>query len=141
MVTTPTRGNNILDLYLTNSHSLVKTVNIVPGILDHDIVVVESDLRPRINKPKPRNIFKYSQADMVKVKQELKSFSDKFIKDYSCKSVNENWEMFCNKITDTINTHVPSKRSTSRFTLPWLSNELRKKFFTPMPPIGNPILN
>ena len=97
MVTTPTRGNNILDLYLTNSPSLVQTVDIVPGISDHDIVVVESNLRPRINKPKPRNFLKYSQADMVKVKQELKSFSDTFIKDYSCRSVNENLEMFCNK--------------------------------------------
>ena len=38
MVLEPTRQGNILDLLLTTNHILVNSVNIVPGLSDHDIV-------------------------------------------------------------------------------------------------------
>lgn len=32
----PTRGNNILDLILSNSQMLVENVHVVPGVSDHE---------------------------------------------------------------------------------------------------------
>ena len=40
----PTREGNVLDLCLTNRPGLVKHTQTVPGIADHSIVVVDSDL-------------------------------------------------------------------------------------------------
>ena len=34
----PTRGGNILDLFLTTNHTLLESVSIIPGLSDHNIV-------------------------------------------------------------------------------------------------------
>lgn len=34
-----TRKDHVLDLYLTNNTSLVKTTNMIPGLSDHNIVI------------------------------------------------------------------------------------------------------
>ena len=39
MVTSPTRGQNILDLFFTTSPTLVDNVSITPGLSDRDIVL------------------------------------------------------------------------------------------------------
>jgi hypothetical protein len=48
----PSRENNILDLFLTNQPSIVKSCNTIPGISDHNIIIVDTDLEPRYNKSK-----------------------------------------------------------------------------------------
>ena len=45
IIETPTRKSNLLDLYLTNDSSLVKYKETLPGIADHDMVVVDADIR------------------------------------------------------------------------------------------------
>ena len=42
----PTRESSILDLYLTNKPGLVKHNTTIPGISDHHMVVVDSDVKP-----------------------------------------------------------------------------------------------
>ena len=37
MVSEPTRGDNIFDLFLTTNPTLVNSVEILPGLSDHDI--------------------------------------------------------------------------------------------------------
>ena len=39
MVSKPTRGENIWDLFLTSNYTLVNTVDVKPGISDHDLVL------------------------------------------------------------------------------------------------------
>jgi len=41
LVTTPTRGHNILDLFATNIPSLIKHLNIISGVSDHEIIKVK----------------------------------------------------------------------------------------------------
>ena len=36
----PTRYENNFDLFLTNNESLAKSISIIPGISDHEIVVI-----------------------------------------------------------------------------------------------------
>ena len=63
MVQEPTRESNILDLFLTNSPTLVDSVYVHPGISDHLAVISGVKLRPSIQKLKPRNVHLYSKAD------------------------------------------------------------------------------
>ena len=63
LVDTPTRGENILDLFCTNNPTLVSKVSTIPGLSDHSIVLVESTIRPKVSKVKPRNITLYKKAD------------------------------------------------------------------------------
>ena len=63
MVSEPTRENNILDLFLTNSPTLVDSVSVVPGIADHSAVIGVVRLRPTVQKVKPRTVHLYSKAN------------------------------------------------------------------------------
>lgn len=42
----PTRGDSILDLSYTNKPGMVKTTTTIPVVSAHDIIVVDSDIRP-----------------------------------------------------------------------------------------------
>ena len=54
LVTEPTRHKATLDLFCTNKPGLIKNISLVPGISDHNgVVVVDTLLRAEINK-KPR---------------------------------------------------------------------------------------
>ena len=55
----PTRNENNLNLFLTNNESLVKSTSIIPGISDHEIVIIESIIRPKIAKAAKRKIYKW----------------------------------------------------------------------------------
>ena len=50
----PTRCGNILDNFLTLNHTLVQTIQFVPGIVDHNIMVADVNVKPQITKQKPQ---------------------------------------------------------------------------------------
>ena len=56
VVTKSTRGENTLDLFFTNNDSLVNRVETLPGMSDHDIVLVESEITPT-RAPQPERKF------------------------------------------------------------------------------------
>ena len=51
-----TRKDNILDLFCTNQPSLIKKVKSIPGISDHNIVLVDASCNPKRSKKKKHNI-------------------------------------------------------------------------------------
>ena len=63
-----TRENNNLDRFFTSHPSLVKSVNTIPGISDHDMVVVDIELKPHYKRPKRREIFTYKKANWEDIK-------------------------------------------------------------------------
>ena len=52
-MTSPTRGQNILDLFLTTNPTLVDNVSITPGLSDHDIVLIQVNVKPGAVKAGP----------------------------------------------------------------------------------------
>ena len=49
-MTSPTRGQNILDLFLTTNPTLVDNVSITQGLSDHDIVLIQVNVKPEVLK-------------------------------------------------------------------------------------------
>lgn len=47
-VNAPTRGSNILDIFLTNRPSLIEACEIVDGISDHEAVMVKSHIMVKL---------------------------------------------------------------------------------------------
>ena len=66
MVDSPTRGNNILDLFATNRPGLIQKVEVTPGLSDHEVIhiTIESSLAATIIKPRPRTVFLWHQVDL-----------------------------------------------------------------------------
>ena len=58
-VTQPTRQNTTLDLFLCNDPSLIENDKVIPGLADHDAVLVEGNISPIVNKQTPRRIYPF----------------------------------------------------------------------------------
>jgi len=71
------RKNNILDLLITNSPSLIQRTDTLPSMSDHDIVFAALDVRPTLFRQKTKGIPIYSRAHWPSFKEELSTF--KFI--------------------------------------------------------------
>ena len=71
-MTSPTRGQNILDLFFTTNPTLVDKVSITPGLSDHDIVSTKVNVKPEVIKQVPRNIYLYKKAGWDQLKQSMR---------------------------------------------------------------------
>ena len=127
VVTKSTRGENTLDLFFTNNDSLVNRVETLPGMSDHDIVLVESEItQKRAPQPK-RKLLLYNKGNYDKIKEELKSFEQDFNEiDKGSVSKYELWSIFKTKMEEFIEKHIPSKLSTKRHEFLYFNRELSK---------------
>ena len=71
IVSTPTRGTNILDIFITNRPSLVETSNTVDGIGDHKAVFVTSLATSWLSHPNGRTIYLWSQVNFQYIRNRI----------------------------------------------------------------------
>ena len=62
MVEEPTRGENTLDLVISNNPSCMTRVHTLPGISGHGIAFAEVDMKIKKKIQKPRSIPLYKKA-------------------------------------------------------------------------------
>jgi hypothetical protein len=122
----PTRDQAILDLYCTNRPGLIKSLSTIPGISDHNIIVADSDLRARLAKKPKRSINQWTKANWDSIHQETAQFQEDFMNSYKGRSVEENYTEFCNHIESITKQHVPSKTSSTRRNVPWLTPNIKR---------------
>lgn len=119
-----TRVHNNLDLYLTSIPSLVKEYDVVPGLSDHDMVVIDSEISPMFSHSKPRKIPLHHKANWEQIKKEANDFASDFSRNHSSLSVNENWLNIKGFLRHTLEENIPSKMKTRKNRLPWLNTAL-----------------
>ena len=127
MVHTPTRGDNILDLFFTSNDSLVNRVQVMPPLsqeADHDSVFLNISTKARLNKQTRRNILLYNKTDWHGLKEELQRFANSMHLDAG---VQELWDAFEKKMHELISSFIPTKSVKPNSKPPWLSNELINK--------------
>ena len=130
---TPTRGENILDLLFTSHPSLMKSTYVTPGISDHDILIMDTDLKAQTRKGKPRKIYLYQKGNITGLNNNLAQASSKFaeLNSSTPMPLETNWQFFKETIFKAMDEHIPHKMSKSRKNLPWISasikREIRKK--------------
>ena len=71
MVEEPTREKNILDLFITNRPSLMKSCSVVPGLSDHHMVVTQNYITAQRRKPIPRKIYLWKRANYTMLKEKV----------------------------------------------------------------------
>ena len=95
-MTSPTRGQNILDLFLTTNPTLVDNVFITPGLSDHDIVLTQVNVKSEVLKQVPRNIHIYKKADWHRLKQSMRNVYIEFKQSYlATTTVQSIWGNVC----------------------------------------------
>ena len=122
--TKPTHEENNLDLFFTNYPSLVKSCNVIPGILDHDMVVTDIELKPQYNKPKRRETFRLKNAKWSDIKSFISSKGEDIIQNKH--SVEEKWQELKECINKTLSINVPKKMTSKRHNLAWLTKTEKK---------------
>ena len=126
LVDTPTRGENILDLFCTNNPTLVSKVSTIPGLSDHSIVLVESTIRPKVSKVQPRNITLYKKADWEGFKASMSKFKEHVLLNKCKYDVESLWSDLKQHIEDGIKQHIPSKRVSGKNKLPWVTVDIKR---------------
>ena len=122
----PTRNESNLDLFLTNNESLVKSTSIIPGISDHEIVIIDSIIRPKIAKAANRKIYKWYSVDWIEINENLSQFKQTFLELAANRTVEENWHELKHHINTLINDKVPHKWSSTRYNLSWFNRDLTR---------------
>ena len=109
LVNQPTRitetMENILDLFFCNNSSLVNTVEVIPGISDHEAVYIEASLHPHKTTQQPRTVFCYKKADYDGIKEGLRTLH-RDMSSMLTASVDKLWTKFKNPLPSDACTHT-----------------------------------
>ena len=129
LVNQPTRitetKENILDLFFCNNSSLVNTVEVIPGISDHEAVYIEASLRPHKTTQQPRTVFCYKKADYDGIKEGLRTLH-RDMSNMLTASVDKLWTKFKNRLSDLMHAHIPAKTIKGRkMRKPWIDRKVR----------------
>ena len=111
MVTSPTPGQNILDLFFTTNTTLVNKISILPGLSDHDIVLVEVNSRPEIIKQVPRDIPLYQKANWDQLKQTMRDLYTELQLEPATTDRQAMWDKFTSRLQQGIDKHIPIRSS------------------------------
>ena len=128
IVTSPTRGSNVLDLCFVTHPDVVHLCQVIPGLSDHDAVLVKFSHRVHINKKQPRKVPLYKNANWDAIRQDFSVMSEEYLQlnSVSHMSVEEIWHYFHDHVMNSVNKHVPSKVLSTRFHLPWLTVTVKR---------------
>ena len=129
-VSEPTRGNNILDLFFTNTSSLTDKSVVVSGISDHEAVIVTNSLQLRHQKQPRRKVFLWNRANIPQMKTAANDFRTQFTDKYrqadANLDVNEMWSLIKSNLINILEANVPSKLTSSNSLPPWITQETKR---------------
>lgn len=119
--------NNLLDLTLTTYPDIVKDLEIQPGMSGHCVVTYDIGLSVKRHKKPDHCVYQYKKVIIIDSVKDMYKFKDKFLSgDFLQKSVDHNWNLFKNSLSKSTRNHIPQKKITSHWNLPWFAKEIRR---------------
>ena len=123
----PTRENSILDLTFVTNHSLIRNLNNIPGISDHEAIIIDSYIRPIYSIQKKKKCFIFKKADWDSLYTHCEKLSKSLItKSKMDYDIHDLWDLFKSTLNLGISTFIPSKFVKKRTSLPWINKRLIK---------------
>ena len=123
-MTSPTRGHNILDLFLTTNPTLVDNVSFTPGLSDHDIVLTVVNVKPEVLKQVPRIIHLYEKADWDQLKQSTRDiYVELKQSDLATTTVQSMRDKFATGLKQVIDTFIPVRKAGTRDGFSWINKK------------------
>ena len=108
VVNGPTRGDTLLDVYLLRPESSLVSCNILPGISEHNGVLLEVEWDENCREPKVERIVPvYHKTDVSGLQTFLREKFNLWAGNGSC--VEEIWKSYKDIIFEGIKRHVPKK--------------------------------
>lgn len=87
----------------------------------------ESNLAVKVNKKKPRTVYKFTKANHDDIHQDAENLSKEFF-DRNPENINieSNWQFFKSGMLTILNRRVPCKKSGSWNDSPWITKDLKR---------------
>ena len=91
-------------------------------------VLIDTNIVAQRRRPVRHLIYLWSKANLPAMEQELTEFSEEFQQQHEAEmpTINTLWMKFKSKCINTIQTHVPSKYTSTRFSQPWCNRKIRR---------------
>ena len=126
MVSKPTRGDNVLDLFLTSNQTLVNKVENLSGISDHKISISNISVKPKMSRQKPRSLPLYRKTDWDSFRTFMASKYSEILDSFQESTVEEIWNALKTALDSGIQQFIPIKKLCSKRSLPWITQEIRR---------------
>ena len=124
MVPQPTRGNNILDVILTNNSDVVCDVEVGEPISDHNIITFKVNVHPYHRKSSEREFYVFNKADWSRLNELFEHIP------WHCaflsNDVNEVWSAWTDLFFTAVDECISKKRKKNYRRAPWISAEIIK---------------
>ena len=124
MVSKPTRGDNVLDLFPTSNQTLINKVEILSGISDHEISISNISVKPKMSQQKPRSVPLYRKTDWGSFRTYSKS--SEILGSFQESTVEEIWNDLKTALDSGIQQFIPIKKLSSKRSLAWITQEIRR---------------
>ena len=122
---TPTRGDNILDLFFTNRPNLTTNCWTIPGLSDHDIIITDNNVAASKIIQVPRTVTIWKKANVTAMQEETRIFAGNFIKQTHT-NVQRSWDSISEHLKELMKKHVPTKKVSTKFHQPWIQTSLKR---------------
>ena len=126
MMNMPSRGNNIIDLFITTHPTLVDKCVSIPGMGDNDVVLLDILTTPYCNKPIKQKTMLWNKADLSSSKYDFNMFSSNFIFQ-SFPDVNSCWTVLRNNVIQLMKKYVLNSITHSFKTSAWINTDTRRR--------------
>jgi hypothetical protein len=125
-ITRPKSGN-ILDLVMTTNEDLVENITVEPGISDHNLVLFDINMTPRLQKKPPRKIYKYSKADTDDIKKCLEEATEEYFqRSPDNLDVEDNWNFFKQALKKA-QDKIPHRTTKGKPSHPFIDRNIIKE--------------
>ena len=119
VVNFPTRGDNTLDVIITNRPALTNRCSGLPGLSDPDMVFTDANVRASRRKPVRRKILLWKRADFDYIRSRVHQMSSDFTHKFTTSTPEEDLATALqHELDNIINECVPSKMSSIRSNQP-----------------------
>lgn len=130
VVTQPTRvtcsSATVLDLVLTTSRELISSLTYLPGLSDHSLLHFDFVVPVCRSPVQVKRISDYARADFGAINHELGTFLSDYLRNFSERSVEDNWMLFKEKVAFLTNRYVPVRTVRNYTRSPWFNQTLRR---------------
>ena len=126
MVNSPTRGSNILDVFVTNRPSLIESCTVIDGISDHEVVLTKSLIQAESCTTARRHIYLWSKANFNYIRQSIQSLCEDFVSFFTVTTpITTLWNRFSDICNHCLKL-IPSKWSTTKQNQPWITRHIKQ---------------
>ena len=115
-----------MDLFATNRPSLVRHIEVIPGISDHEIVSVELTLSVPVSKLEEHIVYLWDRANFTEINDVIAQLANSFLSVNTIDTpVQELWDSFkgtCHRALEL----VPRKHTSRSIKYPWITRHIKR---------------